>query len=411
MRADETRALGVLAGRLAGEATDRIEEMHRAIAGRAFRSPAAAPARVAHDALATGIYGLVRGSAGVAARGAGMAVAAVRGDAGPPLGSTPRGGLAQAALGGILGDALVGNERPLAVEMAFRHRGEDVPPAAVAGAPGPPTGKLAIFVHGLCEDENAWRLFREANAGETYGSRLRSELGYTPLWLRFNTGLHISDNGRRLSDLLAELVASWPVPVEEIALFGHSLGGLVARSACHQGEAARQPWAGAVRHVFHLGTPHLGAPLEQAVNATGWALGKVGETRPIARFLELRSVGIKDLRYGAIVDEDWCDIDPDCLLDDRCSDVPLLASANHYVISGQLAGPLGEVVGDLLVRQASAAGRGPARRVPFEVDNVGHLPGLNHFQLLNHPDVYERMRAWLAPKALPAPARALPAPA
>jgi pimeloyl-ACP methyl ester carboxylesterase len=366
---------------------------------------------VAHDTIATGTYALVRGGAGVAARGAGIAVAAARGDTGRPLGSTPRGGLAQAALGGIMGDALVGNERPLAVEMAFRHRGEDVHPDRVAEVMGAPTGRLAIFVHGLCEDENAWSLFRDANGGETYGSRLGSELGYTPLWLRFNTGLHISDNGRRLSDLLAELVAVWPVPVQEITLVGHSLGGLVSRSACHQGEAAQEPWAGAVRHVFHLGTPHLGAPLEQAVNAAGWAMNKVGETRPIARFLELRSVGIKDLRYGAIVDEDWRDADPDCLLDDRCSDVPLLASANHYVISGQLAGPLGEIVGDLLVRQASAAGQGPARRIPFEVDNVGHLPGLNHFQLLNHPNVYERMRAWLGPKALPAPARALPAPA
>lgn len=410
MRADETRALGVLAGRVTGETTDRIEELHRAIARRAFRSPGAAPARVTHDVIATGVYALVRGGGGVAARGAGMAVAAARGDSGRPLGSTPRGGLAQAALGGIVGDALVGNERPLAVELAFRHGGEDVPSGDVAEALGPPTGRLAIFVHGLCEDENAWSLFRDRNDGETYGSRLRAELGYTSLRLRFNTGLHISDNGRRLSDLLAELVAAWPVPVHEIALFGHSLGGLVARSACHQGEAAEEAWTGAVRHVFHLGTPHLGAPLEQAVNAAGWALHKVGETRPIARFLEQRSVGIKDLRYGALVDEDWRDADPDCLLDDRCSDVPLLASANHYVISGKLAGPLGEVVGDLLVRQASAEGQGPARRVRFEVDNVGHLPGLNHFQLLNHPDVYERMRAWLAPKALPTPARALPAP-
>jgi len=415
MRSDETRALGALAGRLAGEVTDRIEELHRAIARRSFRGAVAAPARRAHDAIAAGAYAAVRLGAGTAARGAGLVLAAVSDQQRPPLASSPSGAFAQAALGGIIGDTLTGAEAPLAIPMAFRHRGEDVPPRALHRVLPRPTGKIIIFIHGLCESESSWRLFRERNGGETYGSRLHAELGYTPLWLRYNSGLHISENGGRLSDLLDETVAAWEVPVEQIALVGHSMGGLVARSACHRGETTGAAWTPSLRHVFHLGAPHLGASLEQAANAAGWALGKLGETRPVARVLELRSAGMKDLRYGALVDEDWHGADPDALLDDRCTDVPLFASANHYVISAKLNGPLGGFAGDLLVRRASAEGQGPARRIAFELDNVRHLPGLNHFQLLNHPEVYERMRAWLtAPPAgraqLPPGMTRLPAP-
>jgi len=403
MRSDETRALGALAGRLAGEVTDCIEELHGAIARRSFHGPGAAPARTAHDAIAAGIYAAVRRGAGIAARGAGLALAAVRDQGRPPLASSPPGAFAQAALGGMIGDTLTGAEEPLAIPMAIRHRGEDVPPHALHRVAPRPTGKIIVFIHGLCESESSWRLFRDGHGGETYGSRLRAELGCTPLWLRYNSGLHISENGARLSDLLDETVAAWEVPVEQITLVGHSMGGLVARSACHRAEATDAAWTASLRHVFHLGTPHLGASLEQAVNAACWALGKLGETRPVARVLERRSVGIKDLRYGALVDEDWHGADPDALLDDRCTDVPLFASANHYVISTKLNGPLGDFAGDLLVRQASAEGQGPARRIAFELDNIGHLPGLNHFQLLNHPEVYERMRAWLAaPAASPA---------
>ena len=229
--------------------------------------------------------------------------------------------------------------------------------------------------------------------------------------MRFNTGLHVSDNGSRLAALLEAVVEDWPVEIAEIALIGHSMGGLIARSACHQGCAHGHRWVPRVRHVFCLGTPHMGAPAEKAVNAAGWALGKLGETRPIARFLEMRSAGIKDLRYGALVEDDWRDCEPDALLADRCTDVPLLAGANHYVISAAIGpekGPLGRLLGDLLVRQASASGHHKTRRIAFEMGNAHHLPGLNHFQLLNHPAVYEQMRIWLE-RGVPALA-ALPSP-
>jgi hypothetical protein len=149
--------------------------------------------------------------------------------------------------------------------------------------------------------------------------------------------------------------------------------------------------------VFCLGTPHLGAPLEKAANVAGWALARVPETRPFAKLVNGRSAGIKDLRFGSCSEADWCDCDPDEFLNDRCQDVPFVETATYYFIGATLSpGALGHIVGDLLVRYPSASGNGRRRRVPFELDNGFHLGGANHFQLLNHPAVYEQLHGWLS---------------
>jgi pimeloyl-ACP methyl ester carboxylesterase len=260
---------------------------------------------------------------------------------------------------------------------------------------------VVVFVHGLCETEAAWRLparGSDRTDRRTYGERLEQDLGFTPVCLRYNSGLHISENGRELARLLDELVSGWPVEVQELVLVGHSMGGLVARSACHYAEGESRPWTAPVKHVFCLGTPHLGADLEKGANALGWALGRLPETRALARVLNARSAGIKDLRYGSCLEEDWCDCDADEFLRDRCQEVPFLPAANYYFIGAALSpDALGRVFGDLLVRSPSSSGRGNGRgrRIPFEVDNGYELSGLTHLDLLNHPAVYEQLRRWI----------------
>jgi pimeloyl-ACP methyl ester carboxylesterase len=247
-----------------------------------------------------------------------------------------------------------------------------------------PTDRLAVFLHGLCETEDAWWL--GARRHTPYGVRLRRELGWTPLYIRYNTGRTISDNGSRLAQLLSELTEAWPVPVNEIALVGHSMGGLVARCALHEG--AQEPWISRVRHVFMLGTPHRGAPLERATKAAAERLDMLPETRALANALNLRSAGIKDL----------CQ---DC-------EIPFLPTANQYFVSATVSreadGRAGRLIGDLLVLPASAwdhAGRG--RRLSFPLDHYRHVGRANHFDLLNHPAIYEQMRQWLTGRAaLPA---------
>jgi len=155
------------------------------------------------------------------------------------------------------------------------------------------------------------------------------ELAFTPLYVRYNTGLHISANGRALAQLLGDVVAAWPTGVEEIVLVGHSMGGLVARSACHYAEVDGHRWTDSVRHVFCLGSPHLGADLEKGTNAVAWAFGRLPETRAFSTILNARSVGIKDLRYGSCAEEDWFDCDPDEFLCDRCQEMPFLPEASY----------------------------------------------------------------------------------
>ena len=185
------------------------------------------------------------------------------------------------------------------------------------------------------------------------------DLGITPVFVRYNTGRHVSENGASLAALLDELVAGWPVQVERIAIVGHSMGGLVARSACHHGG----DWSDRVSHVISLGTPHMGAPLEQAVHALSAALHLAPETRPFARFLRRRSAGIRDLRRGSLVDEDWREQDPDALRAKalhRGSAVrrrhALLRRRDDH---GPARAPVGRLLGDALVLDAERLGPQP----------------------------------------------------
>jgi pimeloyl-ACP methyl ester carboxylesterase len=285
--------------------------------------------------------------------------------------------------------------------MSVRVGGFPVPPerAALAEAFPQATRRLVVFVHGLMGEEHGWLLGRRQGR-EDYGARLARELGCTPIYIRYNTGRHISENGRSLADLIAQVVAAWPVEAEEIALVGHSMGGLVSRSACYCAALEDAAWVRSVRHVVSLGSPHMGAPLEQAVHVASYAAGRLPETRMFSTFLRRRSSGIRDLRQGSLVDEDWRDRDPEALRAAACQEVPLLEGATHCFVSATVTRsprhPLGRVVGDTLVLVPSATGRSRTRKLGFEDEYGLHVGATNHIALLNHPAVYEKLRAWLA---------------
>jgi pimeloyl-ACP methyl ester carboxylesterase len=391
----ELRALTTLGFDELARATGGIGQIQQAISGRVFRAvgPGATLVRPVHQAITQGVY---RGL-GAGTRAAGLAAGAVAGRrSGPPMSSTRGGSAVIAAITALTGDTLEEEGSPLAQPMALRVKGEPVPlePDALAAAFPNATPHVVVFLHGLMETEFSW------GTGETYGTRLERDLGYTPMTVRYNSGLHISQNGRCLSELMDELVAAWPVEVEGIALVGHSMGGLVARSACHRGAEDGAAWAQLVKTSVSLGTPHLGAPLEQAVHYLSAGLARLPETRPLANFLRRRSGGIRDLRQGSLVDEDWRDCDPDALKAAACAEIPLLEGATHCFISATVTRsdrhPVGRLIGDALVLKPSATGRGRTRRIPFEEEFGMHLGGAHHFALLNHPAVYEKLRAWLA---------------
>ncbi|MCV7091771.1 esterase/lipase family protein [Mycobacterium interjectum] len=402
MQRQEIRSLADLAGEGTGVLTSLVRDTHSGIARRVFGSigPVSKPVEVVHNATAAATYRAVDGALRAALRGAGELAAEVRGsDDDETVESDPRVAGFIAALNGIYGDELTDRGNGFALTMQLRRHGKPVAMSAtdIAEAFPQATGRIAVFVHGWCMTERSWwRRPRDGEEASPYGARLRGELGFTPVYLRYNTGLHISDNGKSLAALIDRLRALWPVPVEEIALIGHSMGGLVARSACHYGTQHQHGWPDSVRHVVCLGSPHLGADLEKGVNAASWALARLPETEGLAAFLNARSVGTKDLRFGALLDEDWSDGDPDEFLRDRCNEVPFLPHAvYHFVATSAGPRPVGAVLGDRLVRPHSASGKGKSRRIPFDPDHGLTLTGLHHFDLLNHAEIYAKLRQWL----------------
>ncbi len=412
MRPEEIAALGDLASEAAAGATRQIQGFHSGIAGRVWRrvGPAAIPVKLAHDRIARRAYAAAGELTRAAVRAGAQAASAAQAPDSPSIDHTPAGRAVVSALNGAFGDTLERNGNPLALTMTFRRRGRDLGMDGKALAAAYPNAKprLAVFVHGLCEADDAWNGIPARRARHVpYGHRMEIELGYSPLYLRYNTGRHISENGRDLAELLEQLVSEWPVRVDEVVLIGHSMGGLVARSACHYG--ADSNCVAKVHHVFTLGTPHRGAPLEQVTNAATAALARLPETRPLARALNLRSSGIKDLRYGYLVDECWADQDCDAYLENASREIPFLSTARHYFICATLSreadAPVGRIIGDLLVLQPSAwAHPGRNKRMQFPIEHYHHLGGANHFDLLNHPAIYDQMRRCLgSQRALPAP--------
>ncbi len=404
MQRSDIRALGDVAGEASSVLTTLVRGMHAGIAGRVFGSigPTATPTRVIHDGLTRAIYtGVDRGLRG-ATHAAGIVAAEIWSDETDDALDSRDDSVAAAiaVVNGIYGDELTDRENPLAGAMVIRRDGESVALTADSlGAAFPAaTGRVAVFVHGWCLTDRSWsRPPREGDDVRSYGERLHADFGFTPIMLRYNTGLHISVNGQTLAEILDLLHDQWPVPITELTLVGHSMGGLVVRSACHYGSQQQLGWTDAVDRVVCLGSPHLGADIEKGVNVASWALAKLPETRAIAAFLNARSDGVKDLRYGACLDEDWRDADPDELLYDRCHEAPFLPHATHHFVASSVAPPLlGMIAGDHLVRPKSAAGLGKSRTVPFETEQGLTLSGLNHFDLLNHPSVYAKLREWFA---------------
>lgn len=323
--------------------------------------------------------------------------------------------LAEGALNGFFGDFLRDRRNGLDIEMGFRDKSRplELTRQALEGTLSNPTRRLCIFVHGLACTEWSWTFLSEQYWGErgmNFGTLMSREFGYTPFYVRYNTGVHVSENGRRLSELVSELLDAYPHPVDEVVLVGHSMGGLVARSAAHYGAVHGASWVARLTHVFCVGSPHFGAPLEKASNVLASILRffDTAGTQVPAKILNARSSGIKDLRFGYVVDEDWQGKDPDALLEDNRHDVPFVHTATYCFIASTLTRdpnhPLGVLLGDVLVRLPSAAGWAPepTRKIPFHLGSV--LGGVHHLELMNHPEVYSVIRKWLRGEGRDVPA-------
>jgi pimeloyl-ACP methyl ester carboxylesterase len=319
-----------------------------------------------------------------------------------PQESAPREAVL-AALNGVMGDRLVESDNLLATPMTLRFNNETLnweamPDKALL------TGKVLIVVHGLCMNDLQWTVQLEG-ASFNHAETLAAKLGYTPVYVRYNTGLHTSQNGQTLSNQLELLSALWPTPLTEISVLVHSMGGLVARSAVHAAQQNKRKWVNKLKNIVFLGTPHHGAPLEKAGNWIDVLLGVTPYSAPFKRLVELRSSGITDLRFGNVLDSDWQDQDrfkpaskqeqsnrehlplPDGI---ACFTVAATMAAKRSLLADRL-------IGDGLVPLNSALGvhSDPARSLTFAKSSQMVVYRTNHMAMLGSAEVGKQLVDWL----------------
>ena len=328
---------------------------------------------------------------------------------------TPQREAILAALNGVMGDRLAAGSNSLTTPMTLRLHGKafdwNAPPNGAEVS-----GKVLLLLHGLCMNDLQWQAPPDTAGNNkpakadaphkvNHAAVLASSLGYTPVYVRYNSGLHISENGLELSEQLDQLVRHWPRPVEEITVLAHSMGGLVIRSAVHRARQQKLHWPAQLRNIVFLGTPHHGAPLERAGNWVDVLLGSTPYSAPFARLAQLRSAGITDLRYGHVLEEDWLDHDRFRRKPDSRRPVPLPAGIRCFAVAATMAAKrslLAErLTGDGLVPLRSALGQHDDARRSLEFAKSAQWIAyrMNHMQLLHSPEVSAQISRWLVPAA------------
>jgi pimeloyl-ACP methyl ester carboxylesterase len=351
---------------------DVVERMHRTIERRP--GPVGRPVLESTRGITGFVYRSVRGSMQLVGRGIDASLAPLEGLL-PEGATTPGRDVFVSILNGVYGDHLEQTGNPFAIEMQVIHDEKA------------PTDRLLLLAHGLCMSHQQW-----TRDGYSHGAALADALGYTPLYLRYNSGLPIAENGRLLAERLEALIQKWPVPVRELTILGHSMGGLVARGACVAGAERKHRWPALLRRLVFLGTPHHGAPLERGGHGLDYLLELSPYSAPFTRLGKARSAGIRDLRHGTITAGGH-------------RPVPLPAHVDCYAVAASLGERRSRLadclVGDGLVPLDSALGRHPDQarrlRIPKAHRWVGFRMG--HLELLHRPEVYAQLHEWLAAPA------------
>lgn len=402
LRLSDVRGLAQLSVDATLGVTDLVEQLHQTILGTPW------PLGRGRGRRASGITGAVYRSIRGVTRLVGGSLDVTLGAMatlqapGPP---SRQRDLVLAVLNGVVGDRLAETKNPLAITMALRHHGHRLAldrEALAAAFPAAPA-RLLVMVHGLSLSDLCWErgAATEDDQGLGLAAGLARSHGMAPVSLFYNSGRHISTNGRELAALLEELVSVWPAAVDELSIVAHSMGGLVARSACHQATLDGRQWVQRLRHLVFVGTPHHGAPLERVGNFVDRLLDCSPYTLPFARLGAIRSVGITDLRHGNLLHQDWEGKDRFADGSGRPQPVPLPARCRCSAIAGALGESVGvsaRVIGDGLVPVASALGHhaDPARALSIESSRQWIAEGVGHLELLDHSAVHARVGSFLA---------------
>lgn len=305
-----------------------------------------------------------------------------------------------AILNGVVGDYLQENKNPLTISMSLKQNGAAIDFDKIKKEKEKNdkkvSGKILLMVHGLCMNDIQWTW-----KGHNHGEILADSLDFVPVYLHYNTGLHISENGQKMNLILEELIENWCVPVEEIVILVHSMGGLLSRSAFFYGTKNGQSWTKFLTKIIFLGTPHHGSPLERIGNHVDRLLTAIPYAKPFTRLGKMRSSGITDLRFGNLVTEDWEGRDRFEKQIDERKIIPLPKNVECFTIAA-IIGKLGDnlkekTVGDGLVQLKSALGKheNEAQNLGFKPENTMILYEANHLDLLSDKRVLEQVKKWI----------------
>lgn len=374
--------------------TDIVESMHRTIT--TFGGLLAGDQRERMPGLAGFIYSNIRAVTSLVGVGLDAALAKRVTEL---ENKAPRGDDAVvAALNGVLGDYLADTDSPLAISMQLRHDGAPVSfdDETLRGAIRRSAGRVVLLVHGSSSNEMQW-----SRKGHDHGTALAEDLGHVPVYLRYNSGRHISENGAELADLLDTFVTRLP-EVTDVTILAHSMGGLVARSACYYAEQAGYGWRERLQKLVCLATPHHGALLERSGNWVDNILQISPYSAPLARLGKIRSAGVTDLRYGNLLHRHWQGRERfERSPDDRCP-VPLPKGVDCFSLAATIGAEPGHitdhVVGDGLVQLDSALGRHqqPDLDLSFPPSHQRVARHTSHLDVLCDPSVYTTIRDWIA---------------
>ncbi len=403
LQASDLRGIAQLATQATSSVARIAEGVHQSVWSTLGASGGKAPDQT--GGITGLVYKSVQGVTQLVGKGVDQALAALQAVLTTPGRSqpaTPEREAVVAALNGVMGDRLSASGNPLATPMTLRYQGQALNWSAQAPLPEV-TGKVLLVMHGLCMNDLQWHKADDPHASD-HAATVAAVLGYTPVYLRYNTGLHTSQNGRELSAQLEQLVSHWPVALEEITVLAHSMGGLVIRSAVHLAREQVLHWPDRLKNIIFLGTPHHGAPLERAGNWVDVVLGSTPYTAPFAKLGQLRSAGITDLRYGHVLDTDWQGNDRFARQSDTRQVLLLPEGVACYTVAATTAARRSaladRLIGDGLVPLRSALGLhdDSVRTLVFAKPSQWIAYRMNHLELMHHPDVTHQLLQWLSPK-------------
>ncbi|WP_299074099.1 hypothetical protein [uncultured Paraglaciecola sp.] len=296
------------------------------------------------------------------------------------------------AVNGVLGDYLESSDNSLAIKMQFRVNGQTLDRSQLSAIVERSRGQLLIMVHGLCMNDLQWNY-----KGQDHGAQLAKSLGMDVLYLHYNTGRHISDNGKDFAELLESLTTFSDKPLQ-LNIVAHSMGGLVSRSAYQVAQSTGYNWPDSLKKIMFLGTPHHGAALEKTGNYLDLILGSHFYTAPLSSLIKIRSAGITDLRYGYIQESDWLDKDRFEFTADQRSPVPLPEGVQCYAIATSTGKTTQHLLGDGLVSIDSALGKHKNAELDlgFPESRQWTSANINHLQMLGDQQVYQKLLTWLS---------------